>query len=68
MKHDPRLQDVAGGIVRAAEPQVPAALLLSELERRCVTLKVASGGERIDALFARLDEFAVLAADLTDCL
>ncbi|WP_340315081.1 [protein-PII] uridylyltransferase family protein [Rhizorhabdus argentea] len=68
MRHDPRLQDAADGIVRAAEPQVPAALLLSELERRCVTLKVASGGERIDALFTRLDAFAALAADLTDCL
>lgn len=68
MKHDPSFLDVAGGIARAAEPQLPAALLLSELERRCVTLKVASGGERIDALFMRLDEFAALAADLTDCL
>jgi len=53
---------------RAADRQPGPAELLAELERRCLGLRIKSGGERIDALFARLDEFAILASDMIDGL
>ncbi|KKC26753.1 hypothetical protein [Sphingomonas sp. SRS2] len=69
MKHDPMLTALAeAGPRRAADKPIPPASLLAELERRCATLRIQSGGERIDMLFAQLDEFAILAADLIDSL
>lgn len=69
MMHEPA---AAGSVLNAAnhaaDRRPGPAELLAELERRCLTLRVTSGGERIDALFARLDEFATLASDLIDGL
>ena len=52
----------------AAARDIAPAGLLAELERRCATLKVKSGGERIDTLFNQVDMFAALASDLIDGL
>ena len=68
MKHDSRLRIIDAGVLPAVDHGAPPAQLLAELERRCVSLKIKSGGERIDMLFAQLDEFAAFAADLIDGL
>ena len=69
MEHDPGLTaPAAAGLRHADDRPAPPALILAELERRCAGLRIQSGGERIDMLFAQLDEFAALAADLIDGL
>jgi [glutamine synthetase] adenylyltransferase / [glutamine synthetase]-adenylyl-L-tyrosine phosphorylase len=66
MLHEPSLGSAGLAPRQAADRGPGPAELLAELERRCLGLKVSSGGERIDALFTRIDEFAVFASDLID--
>ena len=69
MEHDSELSALSEtGRRNDNDRPAPPALILAELERRCASLRIQSGGERIDMLFAQLDEFAVLAADLIDGL
>jgi len=69
MRHEPAIAGSAlNPAFRAVDRHPHPAELLAELERHCLALRVTSGGERIDALFARLDEFATLASDLIDGL
>ncbi|TAK08086.1 MAG: glutamate-ammonia-ligase adenylyltransferase [Rhizorhabdus sp.] len=68
MRHEPDLGKATLDLRLAADRCPGPAQLLAELERRCLSLKLSSGGERIDALFTRIDEFAVLASDLIDAI
>jgi glutamate-ammonia-ligase adenylyltransferase len=69
MRHEPVIRVSAPHVARPAVDRGPgSARLLAELERRCLGLRTQPGAARIDALFARLDAFAVQAADLIDKL
>ncbi|KQX17807.1 MULTISPECIES: [glutamate--ammonia-ligase] adenylyltransferase [unclassified Sphingomonas] len=65
MRHEPTIRVSAPHVAEPAADRGPgSAQLLAELERRCLGLRTQPGAGRIDALFARLDAFAVQAADL----
>ena len=68
MRHDPSIAAAILDPRQDADRGPGPVQLLAELERRCLNLKVSPGGERIDALLVRIDEFAVLASDLIDAL
>ncbi|ATE66643.1 hypothetical protein [Rhizorhabdus dicambivorans] len=68
MRHEPDIGSASLDPRQDADRGPGPARLLAELERRCMNLKTSSGGERIDTLLTRIDEFAVLASDLIDGL
>jgi len=69
MRHDPHIRVSADAPTgTAADRRASSAGTLRDLEQRCLDLRIQPGAERLDALFARLDDFAARAADMIDGL
>lgn len=68
MRYEPAIRVSAPHVASptAADRGPGSAQLLAELERRCLGLRTQPGAGQLDALFARLDEFAVRTSDLID--